>query len=173
MGDMWDFGRAELLEPEAIGEPGQRRFRLRVQSGSEAASLWMEKEQLAALSMGIRQILEQNTGDEADEPDPPPPTNDFPEQPRADFQIGRMGVGYDEEKRMLVIVAHEQGEAEDASPTFICQASRSQCQAFAERAEAVISAGRPVCLLCGLAIDAEGHPCLRRNGHAQQPVALE
>ena len=66
---MWDFGRAELLEPEAIGEPGQRRFRLRVQSGDKAASLWMEKEQLAALSFGIRQILEQNTGDEADEPD--------------------------------------------------------------------------------------------------------
>ncbi len=74
---------------------------------------------------------------------------------------------------MLVIVAYEQGEAEDAPPTFTCQASRGQCQAFAERAEAVINAGRPVCLLCGLAIDADGHPCLRRNGHAQQPVSLE
>ena len=170
---MWDFGRAESLEPEAIGEPGQRRFRLRVQSGGEAASLWMEKEQLAALSLSIRQLLEQDVGDEAGEPDPPPPSDDFPEQPSADFQIGRMGIGYDQEKRMLVIVAHEQGEAEDAPPTFVCQVSRGQGQAFAERAEAVISAGRPVCPLCGLAIDAEAHPCLRRNGHAQQPVALE
>src|SRR3989304_229715 len=56
---MWDFGRAELLEPEAIGEPGQRTFRLRVISGSEAASLWLGKERRIAVTLAL--------------PPPPPP----------------------------------------------------------------------------------------------------
>ena len=71
---MWDFGRAELLEPEAIGEPGQRTFRLRVLSGSEAASLWLEKEQLVALTLAIRQLLEQTDEEDASsEAGPSPP----------------------------------------------------------------------------------------------------
>lgn len=171
---MWDFDRAELLEPEAIGEPGQRTFRLRVQSGGEAAALWLEKEQLAALTLAIRQLLEQTTGSEPPaESDPLPPTGAFPERPQVDFNIGRLGIGYDEAKRIVVIFVYAQDEAEDGPPTFTCQASPSQCRAFAERAEEVISAGRPICLLCGAPIDAEGHRCLRRNGHSDQPMLAE
>ena len=136
MGDMWDFGRAELLEPEAIGEPGQRRFRLRVQSRGEAASLWLEKEQLAALTLGIRQLLEQTASEEPSvESDPPQLADAFPEQPEVDFQVGRLGIGYDETKRLLVIAAHAPDETEDAPPTFTCQVSRRQCRDLVERAE--------------------------------------
>lgn len=171
---MWDFDRAELLEPEAIGEPGQRTFRLRVRSGSETASLWLEKEQLAALTLAIRQLLEQTTSKEPTaEPGPPPPTEDFPEQPQVDFKIGRLGIGYNEAQRMVVIFAYAQDEAEDAPPAFACQVSRSQCRTFAERAEEVVSAGRPICLLCGGPIDHEGHKCARRNGHTEHPVSLQ
>ncbi len=170
---MWDFGRAEILEPEAIGEPGDRTFRLRVISGSEAASLWLEKEQLAALNLAIRQLLEQTAdGGSPLEPDPPP-SGAFPEQAQVDFKIGRLGIGYDEARRMVVIFAYEEDAAEDASPAFACQVSRSQCHSFAERAEEVISAGRPICPVCGGSIDREGHKCLRRNGHAERPVSLE
>src|SRR3990170_5587109 len=98
---MWDFGRAELLEPEAIGEPGQRTFRLRVISGSEAASLWLEKEQLIALTLAIRQLLEQ-TAEEgpSGEPEEPAPDAAFPEHPQVDFKLGRLGIGYDEKRQM-------------------------------------------------------------------------
>src|SRR5262244_282316 len=43
-----DFGRAELLDAEAIGQPGSRRFRLFARSGRGSAVLWMEREQLEA-----------------------------------------------------------------------------------------------------------------------------
>ena len=171
---MWDFGQADLLEPEAIGEPGQRTFRVRVLSGSEAASLWLEKEQLAALTMHIRQLLAQTTkGEPAPEPDPPAPTGAFPEQPQVDFKIGRLGIGYDEARRMVAIFAYEIDLAEDAPPTFSCQVTRGQCRAFADRAEDVVSAGRPVCILCGGPIESGEHSCGRRNGHAERPISLE
>lgn len=171
---MPDFGRAELLEPEAIGEPGERTFRLRVMSGGEAASLWMEKEQLAALTLAIRQLLERTaSGEPPADPEPPPSTEGFPEQPQVDFKIDRLGIGYNEGRRMVVIFAYKEDEAEDAPPTFACQVSRGQCRTFAERAEDVISAGRPICLLCGGPIEREGHKCLRRNGHSVRPLLLE
>jgi uncharacterized repeat protein (TIGR03847 family) len=169
---MWDFGRAELLEPEAIGEPGKRTFRLRVMSGGDAASLWLEKEQLAALTVAIRGILEQ-TGETPDEPEPAPTA--FPDQPQVDFKIGRLGIGYDDGQRMVVIFAYEMEEAdkEDAPPAFSCQASLGQCDRFADRAEEVISGGRPLCILCGGPIDTQGHDCPTRNGHSKRPIALE
>jgi uncharacterized repeat protein (TIGR03847 family) len=171
---MWDFGRAELLEPEAIGEPGQRVFRLRVMSGTEAASLWLEKEQLAALTLAIRQLIEQADEDaESDEPEPEPPERPFPTEAEIDFKLGRLGIGYDEGRKMVTIFAYAQDLEEDDPPTFACQASLAQCEVFAERAETTINAGRPICILCGVAIEANGHKCLRRNGHSKLPVSFE
>ena len=94
---MWDFGHAELLEPEAIGEPGQRAFRLRVMSKDESASLWLEKEQLAALTLAFRHLLEQTEDAPAAEAEPPPPAQPFPERPQVEMKLGRLGIGYDED----------------------------------------------------------------------------
>lgn len=175
---MWDFGRAELLEPEAIGEPGKRTFRLRIRSGADSASLWLEKEQLAALTLAIRQLLEQT-----DDPEPMDREtvagSGFPEPPQVEFKIGRLGIGYDESDRMVSIFAftiEDAGVDEDddkATPSFSCNVSRPQCRAFAERAEEVISSGRPVCVLCGGAIENGEHHCGRRNGHSKVRITLD
>jgi uncharacterized repeat protein (TIGR03847 family) len=172
---MWDFGRAELLEPEAIGEPGERVFRLRVMSSTEAASLWLEKEQLAALTLAMRQLLEQADEEEAasEKPEAVAPSRAFPEQAAVDFKLGRLGIGYDDRRRMVTIFAYAMDLDEDAPPTFACQVSLDQCVTFAERAESTISAGRPICILCGVAIENDGHKCLRRNGHSKLPVSFE
>ncbi len=49
-GALHDFGRAELVDAEAIGEPGHRRFRLFARSSYGTASLWLERQQMEALS---------------------------------------------------------------------------------------------------------------------------
>jgi uncharacterized repeat protein (TIGR03847 family) len=36
---------------------------------------------------------------------------------------------------------------------------------FADRAIAVVGAGRPPCPLCGQPLDPQGHICPRRNGY--------
>ena len=172
---MWDFGRAELLEPEAIGEPGQRLFRLRVMSSGEAATLWLEKEQLAALTLAMRQLIEQadNEDEQSEEPEQVAASREFPAEAEIDFKLGRLGIGYDERRRMVTIFAYGMDLDEDAPPTFACQASLDQCEAFAERAESTINAGRPTCILCGVAIEHGEHKCLRRNGHSKLPVSFE
>ena len=170
---MWDFGHADLLEPEAIGEPGQRVFRLRVMSKDESASLWLEKEQLAALTLAFRHLLEQTEDIPIAEPESTVTARPFPERPQVELKLGRLGIGYDEDQRMVTIFAYGTEEAEDAPPTFACQVSLTQCATFAERAEETISAGRPICVLCGAAIEKDGHKCHRRNGHSSQPISLE
>lgn len=169
---MWDFGHAELLEPEAIGEAGRRVFRLRIMSGTETASLWLEKEQLAALTLAFRHLLEQTEDRPSDAP-APAPSQPFPERAQVDMKLGRLGIGYDEDLRMVTIFAYAPEDAEDSPPTFACQVNLKQCATFAERAEETINAGRPICVLCGTPIEKSGHKCERRNGHSSQPISLE
>lgn len=173
---MWEFGRVDSVEPEAIGDPGNRQFRVRVVAGSRTASLWMEKEQLAALSLALRRLLEQTKDtDAAIEPEPVSNAGSFPAKADVDFKLSRLGIGHDEAAAAVSIFAYDMDIAEDddkASPTFSCQVTRAQSRIFAERAEEIVNAGRPVCVLCGVSIDASGHKCLRRNGHSERFASL-
>src|SRR5450756_1602585 len=47
-----EFGVARGIDAQSFGQPGQRTFRLRILGASaESASLWLEKEQMQALSL--------------------------------------------------------------------------------------------------------------------------
>ena len=37
----------------------------------------------------------------------------------------------------------------------------------------IIAKGRPLCPLCGVSVDTDGHACVRANGHIQQPIPDE
>ena len=148
-------------------------FRLRIMSGTETAALWLEKEQLAALTLAFRHLLEQTEERPPEDPGASAPDLPFPERPQVEMKLGRLGIGYDEDLRMVTIFAYAQEEEEDAPPTFACQVSLLQCAAFAKQAEETINAGRPICVLCGVAIENDGHKCHWRNGHSTQPISLE
>lgn len=47
----------------------------------------------------------------------------------------------------------------------IVRLTGAEARAFARRAQAVVSAGRPPCPLCGLPLSADGHICPRQNGY--------
>jgi uncharacterized repeat protein (TIGR03847 family) len=161
-----DFGNVESFEPEAIGQPGQRTFRLRIRSGAQAASIWLEKEQLGALSLAMRQVLAQVSGGRASEiSSPPEPSPDFPESPDVEFKVGRLGLGYDDSEGMVLLFLYTSEAEEEGPPSLTCRLTQAQCQSFSEAAEAVVAAGRPICPLCGGPIDPEGHICPRSNGH--------
>ena len=106
------------------------------------------------------------------------------------FRVGQLGLGYDEDEDMVVIVAQsfapeldvdadmeaeddEWGEtalddAPDESETLLARfyATRNQMRTFSEHALQVVQAGRPDCPLCGRPIDPHGHFCPRTDGHA-------
>ena len=82
------------------------------------------------------------------------------------FRVGNMGLGYNEDSDQIVLVAYELVE-EDEEPNVVSYwASRGQIQALIQHIPEVVTAGRPICGNCGNPIDAEGHFCPHRNGHA-------
>jgi uncharacterized repeat protein (TIGR03847 family) len=163
----YDFGPVDTLDAEAIGVPGKRTFRIRAWKDQSTASLWLEKQQLLALSLALRQVMAQ-TGQN---PTPkPPPTQAFPDQPTVDMKLGRLALGRDEDSDRLILWAHEIDSSEDAPPSFSCHFEWGQALAFCERAESVCAAGRPLCSLCGEPINPEGHVCVRSNGHSSEQV---
>ena len=50
---------AERIQVEAIGEPGQRRFRLLAIVNGQTYAVWMEKQQVQALGLALEQMIER------------------------------------------------------------------------------------------------------------------
>ncbi len=167
---MEDFGRVSGLEAEALGQPGQRTFRLRISSGQRTASVWMEKEQLQALALALMRLLVQ-MGRPEDIPEADAvarPLSVFPQRPSLELTAGRLGVGFDQTDESIVLLAYDaesEEESEQGEAVLACRAAPSQCRDLVAMIEAVIAAGRPICRLCLAPIDPEGHVCARSNGH--------
>ena len=151
---MRDFGHAEILDAEAIGQPGARRFRIFVRSPRGCASLWLERDQLETLMAAIEKVLAQASGvmtlraEAQARPTPPPGAPaDFPDDPDVEFQVGPMQLGYDEDDEELLLRAtpieliEEDGEmyARDADePAFSVFFSRSQAQQLCSSVNSLI-----------------------------------
>lgn len=163
-----DLGLARAIDAEEFGEPGQRTFRLRViGAASHTASLWLEKEQVQALSLALTQMLAQLGEDEQAAAS----LNDFPELPEHDFHVGRMAIGFDPADQTIVLQTYGLGtDDEDDEPTLRVRLSQGLSAALNARLREIITHGRPVCGLCGASIDAAGHTCIRANGHFKQVI---
>jgi uncharacterized repeat protein (TIGR03847 family) len=160
----WVFDQVRRLEPEAIGEPGQRTFRLLIENDEAAASLWLEKEQLQFLALAIEQLL-ATLPERAGGEEPPPLLRPFPSDPSIEFKIGRLTLGYDEERDSYVLVAHDLDEDLEGPGTLLCRATRGQLRKLSRAIIDVVSRGRPRCPICGEPAVPEPHRCIRANGH--------
>lgn len=180
-----ELGPVWLLGADAVGRPGQRRFRLFVQSARGSAILWMEKEQLNSLSLSLDGVLAHLTEGQVlriearsgEQPKPGTLPADFPSVPTHELRVGQLKLGYDEEHRVFVISAvplvleiEEDEEAlaslnEDDAISFIF--TQNDAQELSIAITAVVSAGRPLCPLCHTPLDGRPHACIRQNGHRE------
>lgn len=163
-----EYNQLEILTAEAIGEPGQRRFRLVAGVPGDLISLWMEKEQLQALGLAIEQLLEQlqTTGINTDEIKSTRLPSLAPIDPTAaEYQVGKMAIGYDEDVRVVAFFAHDVEQQSDADPVFTGRSTLEASKGLAEEIAEVVAAGRPRCPRCGEVIGPEGHVCPHSNGH--------
>jgi uncharacterized repeat protein (TIGR03847 family) len=162
-----EFGNALSVDAEAVGEPGQRRFRFLALSGYGAASVWMEKEQLAGIGTWLQEVIEKL---DADRPpnDPDVEPLPFPDQFDLDLRAGQLALGYVEDRDIFAIQVYDLAnntEAEAAKPLMRCFFSRGQARYLVRKVEEVIAGGRKPCPMCGLPMDPGGHACARSNGH--------
>jgi uncharacterized repeat protein (TIGR03847 family) len=183
--ELHDFGRAQLFDAEAIGEPGNRRFRLFARSPRGTAVLWMEREQLEALSLAVDQMLSQIQGGDvlrpealAAVPEVPGAPGDFPADPDLEFQVSGMQLGYDEDHDIIQVRAtpieliEQDGEMtlrEDADPIFSILVNRNQATRLSSHIVGILASGRPRCPFCGRPMQP-GHVCEKQNGY--HPVGL-
>jgi uncharacterized repeat protein (TIGR03847 family) len=169
----YDFGVASRLDADALGEPGQRTFRLLVQSGDSSALLWIEKEQLLALAAAIEQVIEQAAPDEAARGEIAPvggPIQDFPLNPTVEFRVGTLQLGHDPANEQFLLLAGDAEQAEEAeqdqdkAPTLTVRMDYRAAIRLSKQVAALDAAGRPRCPLCGQPMGPGLHHCPLSNG---------
>jgi uncharacterized repeat protein (TIGR03847 family) len=160
--ELIELSRADFITIDTIGPPGQRTFYLQAAQDDMLVTLIIEKEQAAAMSVAIGSMLEELRAAKG-EPEPSPELV-HPVEPL--FRVGRLGLGYDETRDMLVVTAEELAEEEKPHTARVhIWASRAQMAALARKAAIAVVSGRPICPLCGETIDlGEQHVCVRGNG---------
>jgi uncharacterized repeat protein (TIGR03847 family) len=171
-----------------VGQPGQREFYLQARGSGQITSVALEKTQVAVLAERLEELLDevlrQSSGQAGIPAMAPVELNDEEplEQPiLEEFRVGTMALAWDPENERVMIEAQAVTEDEDdeteplsdevEGPDVLrVRITPAQARAFAQRAMDVVSAGRPPCPFCGLALDAEGHICPRQNGHRAQTL---
>ena len=157
---------------DAIGPPGKRVFYLQGWQDDRTVTLIVEKFQIQSLAIGLEQFLIEI---EEKNPDLSPASADYTEDnmhilPPVDplFRVGELGLGYDQDNDLLILVAREQTRDEEDPEDirvvrFWC--TRSQLRAMSSWGIEIASRGRPLCPQCREPMDPEGHFCPKKNGH--------
>jgi uncharacterized repeat protein (TIGR03847 family) len=167
-----DLNPVSHITIDAIGKPGERVFYVQGRRSSEIVTLIVEKVQVQSLAVGVEQFLSELSQKYPDLPDASsghgeeemritPPVDPL-------FRVGEMGLGYDEEHDLVVLVAREMlAEGQDAEESGVVRfwCTRSQVRALGHWGLEVANRGRPICPQCGEPMDPAGHFCPKKNGH--------
>lgn len=169
-GPLNEFTQVTKFVVETFGEPGMRTFCINVDSGSSQAKIWLEKEQLAELSIAMIQ-MDQDTKSSNQDSGLPPEGIEAKGLTSLDFKATRLAFGHNPETNFFIVDAHDP-EDQSEEPTVRIWISREIMGEFAKNGLEIVSAGRPLCQLCNNPIDPSGHYCERRNGHSPQVNTL-
>lgn len=166
-----DYNPVTRITVDAIGKPGQRVFYLQALYEEQWITLLIEKIQIQTLAVGVEQFLAEITerfpdlseaNSNYDEVDM---HISLPVDPL--FRVGELGISYDSDDDMLILIAREAGPNENAEENrtarFWC--TRSQVRSLCHWGIEVTNRGRPICPQCGEPMEPEGHFCPKKNGH--------
>jgi uncharacterized repeat protein (TIGR03847 family) len=166
----------QIFTADYVGRPGARVFYIQARGDFGSQTYLVEKQQVAVLADKLRELLVMV--DPADTVAGTEPARDpalaLTEPTDPEWRIGMMGLSYEEpEERVLVLVRPVDEQAAEDEPSLEDEDEagvqfhlrRDQVRAFILHALAVVAEGRPLCQLCGLPIDPEGHICPASNGH--------
>jgi uncharacterized repeat protein (TIGR03847 family) len=149
-----ELNPADFITVGTIGPKGQRIFHLQSGKGGQLISLTIEKEQALALSEAVREMLDDLqerypeigvsktvdlTGVDMDLREPIEPL----------FRVAQMGLGYDEDRDMVVLVAQEMVVVDESAEPALVEpsvvrmwCSRQQMRWLSVHTLEVVKAGR-------------------------------
>ena len=134
------LGPADQFAIEAVGEPGDRRFRILVQGPGGNATIWLEKEDMSRLALSVERLLqmvERNVGEASsrgsnvEELPTESPSQSF------EFQSGSWAVGYLESAHVIEFQAHDIEDEDDSQPRLRFWATMAQSQDWSSTLPAV------------------------------------
>jgi uncharacterized repeat protein (TIGR03847 family) len=171
-----DLNPVVQITTDAIGQPGQRVFYIQGRTDDRVVTVVAEKVQIQTLALGVEDFLAEI---QQRYPDLSPAVAGYEESamhilPPVDplFRVGELGLAYDADLDLAVLVVREIQNAENPEESDEEQSSvvrfwctRSQLSALGQWGLEVTGRGRPICPYCGQPIDAAGHFCPKRNGH--------
>lgn len=168
-----ELGPLAAIIADAVGSPGQRRFRLQLLTpAGESATVWLEKTQAAALGEAIQTVLADEgyryqplAPDDAE----PPPVMPLTSTIEMDIRSGQLSLGLNRDAESLILLCIEPDAAGEAAEQTLTAAIdyRSAYELHRQIAD-LVAAGRPTCPLCTAPIDPGGHVCPRLNGHHKE-----
>lgn len=141
---------------DAIGPPGERTFLLQFHGSWGRHTYLLEKGQVAALVAGTAQLEKEVDYTLGDVSRPPLLMDEVPK-----FRVGQLGLGWDDASQEVVMTVESVNDG-DESATY--RMPLEHLIAGARQGHEAVSAGRPRCERCGLAMDPEGHACPTTNG---------
>jgi len=167
MGEQRDFGAVIFISAEAIGQPGQRRFRLRaLNEPGESATLWLEKEQLSALGDAIETVLRSEAYQYQRLPlDDAGPEPVLPLDALVEMQVAQLSMGVNQDAEHVVVIATDGDPADSDTVTLTIAFDYRRAYELRRQIADTVAAGRPTCPLCSAPMDPSGHVCVRSNGH--------
>ncbi len=167
----------DVFTADYVGTPGHRAFFVQARSGEATFTYVVEKAQVQLLAEKFQEMLVEV--DESDTVVAAAPERDpalalsEPLDPR--WRVGAIGLGYNESDDSILVILHpveaptdeddEAGDDEDTGEEDRFHLRRDQARAFVLHVTAAVGEGRPLCQLCGLPMDPEGHNCPASNGH--------
>lgn len=163
-----------------VGQPGERTFFIQARTAYAFASLSVEKSQVQALGERlrymVREIRSAHPLTQISSPVKDGAPLDTPIED--DFRVGSIALFFDAETELIQVdlrdsqsdlnFGEDQESDDEISPdieivrVFI---KADQALTFADRADALIGAGRLPCPFCGAPISSGGHLCARANGY--------
>ena len=162
----------DVFTADYVGEPGQRTFYLQARDAARTLTYLVEKQQVSLLAEKFRELLmmidTEDTIKNAPVARDPALVLEGPLEPES--RLGTIGLAYEEETDRVVVVMQPVTESieevdDEGEDTVRLTLRRDQVRSFILHASAAAGEGRPICQLCGLPMDPDGHACPASNGH--------
>jgi uncharacterized repeat protein (TIGR03847 family) len=149
-----ELNPVDFITVGTVGPKGRRLFHLQAGRGSQIVALTIEKEQARALAEAITELLDdlnkqRESALSSDAVDMRTMNMDLREPIEPQFRVAQMGLGYDEEHDLIVLVAQELVTAEEGQDPELLQpgvvrlwASRPLMRALSTHTLDVVRQGR-------------------------------
>lgn len=147
-----ELNPVDFITIGTIGPKGQRVFHLQAGKDDQVVTLIIEKEQANALSDALHEMLDdlEKRFPVEGYPEPDDPSLELREPIEPLFRVAQMGLGYDEDRDLIVLVAQElvasdeeELPGEPPEPSIVrLWSSRSLMRQLSQHSTSTVAAGR-------------------------------